>query len=59
MSLPADEPREPIAPYLPEALQARALIAAEDLAPNPKELVRRIGSPDTKCGSDALCLSAS
>ena len=53
-SLPSDEPREPIAQHVPANLQARALIAAEELAPNPKELVRRIGSPDTVEGWQAL-----
>ena len=53
-SLPSDEPREPIAQHVPADLQARALIAAEELAPNPKELVRRIGSPNTVEGWQAL-----
>jgi hypothetical protein len=39
---------------VPEDLHARALIAAEELAANPKEVVRRLGAPDTVEGWKAL-----
>jgi hypothetical protein len=47
-------PREPIAQHVPANLLARALIAAEEFAPTPEELVRRVGSPDTVEGWKAL-----
>ena len=54
-----DGPRAPITRSVPEDIRARALIAAEDFAPNPKELVRRIGAPDTVEGWQALADSLS
>ena len=53
-SLPSGRASRADRAHVPANLRARALIAAEELAPNPKELVRRIGSPDTVEGWQAL-----
>jgi hypothetical protein len=47
-------PRESVDRPVPPDLYARALIAAEELAPEPAEVVRRIGPPDTVEGWKAL-----
>ena len=47
-------PGEPTGQHVPAEFLARALIAAEDSAPSPAEVVRRIGPPDTVEGWKAL-----
>ena len=53
-SLPADEPREPIAPHVPRNPPGTRADRRQELAPNPNELVRRTGTPDTVEGWKAL-----